>query len=133
MENYEKEMEKILKDAQINVDIVFITKSYPKNWDNENLHDQYKVIISRGKKQMQFDFWASLHATQSNVIPTIYDVMACLEWYEIYDFEDFCLNFGYDTDSRKALEIYLDCEKQQKELFSIIPEQEIREKIQNII
>lgn len=26
-------------------------------------------------------------------------------------FEDFCLNLGYDTDSRRALETYLECQK----------------------
>lgn len=26
------------------------------------------------------------------------------------DFEDWCYNFGYDTDSRKALELYLACQ-----------------------
>lgn len=133
MKDYEREMEKILNNAGVKVDIVYITKSFPKNWDNENLHDQYKILLTRGKKQMQFDFWASLHDTQENTKPTIYDVIACLEWYDIYDFESFCWDFGYDTDSRKALEIYLECEKQQKELFALIPEEEIKEKIRDII
>ena len=35
----------------------------------------------------------------------ILDASACDE-----SFEDWCMNFGYDTDSRKALEIYLSCQ-----------------------
>lgn len=28
-----------------------------------------------------------------------------------YGFEEFCTNFGYDTDSRKAYKIFKSCEK----------------------
>ena len=31
-------------------------------------------------------------------------------------FEDFCSNYGYDTDSRRALEMYLECQKYGNEL-----------------
>lgn len=40
------------------------------------------------------------------VEPTAYDILACLQKYEVGTFEDFCSNFGYDTDSRKAEKIY---------------------------
>ena len=35
-------------------------------------------------------------------------------------FEDFCDNFGYDTDSRKALELYLACQKIEKDLRKLL-------------
>lgn len=130
--NYEEKMKEILKGAGISVDIVFITKSYTK-WDKDNLHNQYKVVLKRGNKQMQYDFWDRLYNTKKGLKPSKYDVISCLEWYEIYDFEDFCMNFGYDTDSIKAFETYKECQKQQKELFELIPEEEIRDKIRDII
>jgi hypothetical protein len=40
------------------------------------------------------------------VEPSMYSVLACLTKYDPYSFEDFCYNFGYDTDSRKAEKIY---------------------------
>lgn len=46
--------------------------------------------------------------------PKLDDVMACflIDAGSAYGtFEDFCGNFGYDSDSRKALEIYLNCQK----------------------
>ena len=82
---------------------------------------------------MTFNYYASIMATEEHKKPSNYDVISCLEWYEIYDFEDFCFTFGYDTDSIKALNTYLACQKQQKELFNLVPEEEIREKIQGII
>lgn len=129
---YNEEMRKILNNAGINVDIIYITKSVV-DWDKDNLHNQYKVILKRGNKQMQFDFWDSLQNTQEDKKTTIYDVIASLEWYEIYDFENFCMDFGYDTDSIKAFNIYTNCKKQQKELFALIPENDIKEKIKEII
>jgi len=38
--------------------------------------------------------------------PTAYDVLTCLTKYDPGTFEDFCSNYGYDTDSRKAEKIY---------------------------
>jgi len=38
--------------------------------------------------------------------PTAYDILACLTKYDPETFEDFCLNYGYDTDSRQAEKIY---------------------------
>ena len=40
------------------------------------------------------------------VAPTPYDVLACLTKYPVYDFADFCSEYGYDTDSRKAYKTY---------------------------
>ena len=38
--------------------------------------------------------------------PTSYDVLSCLQKYDVGTFEDFCSEFGYDTDSRKAEKTY---------------------------
>lgn len=38
--------------------------------------------------------------------PTAYDVLACLTKYDVGTFEDFCGEFGYDTDSRSAKKTY---------------------------
>lgn len=39
--------------------------------------------------------------------PTAYDLLACLTKYDPGSFEDFCGEFGYDNDSRKAERTYL--------------------------
>mgnify|MGYP006921432348 CR=1 FL=1 len=39
-------------------------------------------------------------------IPTAYDVLACLTKYDPGTFEDFCGEFGYDADSKKAEKTY---------------------------
>jgi len=53
--------------------------------------------------------------------PTLYDILTCLTKYDPGTFEDFCGSYGYDEDSRKAFEIYLDVQKEwtgARDLFS---------------
>ena len=38
--------------------------------------------------------------------PSVYDVLACLQSYEVGSFKDFCDEFGYNEDSIKAEKIY---------------------------
>lgn len=38
--------------------------------------------------------------------PSAYSVLSCLTKYDVGTFEDFCGDFGYDTDSRSAEKIY---------------------------
>ena len=40
------------------------------------------------------------------MIPTMYDVLTCLQKYEIGTFQDFCSDFGYNDDSIKCYKIY---------------------------
>lgn len=47
-------------------------------------------------------------------------------------FDDFCCDFGYDTDSRKALETYLACQKINSDLQSVMPRQ-MREEIETLL
>lgn len=69
-------------------------------------HNQYKVIITRNGKRMTVNFTDSVYNTENGEEPTEYDILACLEKYDVGSFEDFCLEFGYDTDSRKAEKTY---------------------------
>ena len=73
-----------------------------------NIKSSYRVILEKFPK-----------ATQ----PEIADVLYCLLSDALYGqdtFEDFCYNYGYDTDSRKALEIYLVCQKTEKDLRKLL-------------
>lgn len=62
--------------------------------------------------------------------PAAYDVLACLDVID-GDFEEFCGNFGYDTDSIKSSKIFKAIEKQSEQLKMLFSDSEI-EKLQNI-
>lgn len=58
--------------------------------------------------------------------PSAYNVLACLDGNDPGTFEDFCSNFGYDTDSRKAKKIYDDVLNQWKELRCLFTDDELK-------
>lgn len=51
--------------------------------------------------------------------PTAYDVLTCLTKYDPGTFENFCADFGYDTDSRKAERTYKACRKEWKQVAKL--------------
>lgn len=59
--------------------------------------------------------------------PTAYDVLACLQKYDPRTFEDFCMEFGYDTDSRKAEKIYNAVREEYMNIAMLWSEEEIEE------
>lgn len=57
--------------------------------------------------------------------PSAYDVLACLQKYEVGSFEDFCGDFGYDTDSRSAKKTYKAVKKEFSNVCKIWTDEEI--------
>lgn len=72
--------------------------------DDKQSRSVYKCRISRNGKQYTFNFGQSIANIGQE--PTIYDVLACLTKYDPQDFDNFCADYGYDTDSRKAFATY---------------------------
>ena len=59
------------------------------------------------KRNLQYDFGtAKADRIIRPVPPSEYDVLSCLTKYDPESFEDFCSEFGYDTDSKKADKVY---------------------------
>lgn len=59
--------------------------------------------------------------------PAAYDVLACLQKYDVGSFEDFCSEFGYDTDSRKSLKTYKAVVKEYDNVCKIWNDTEIED------
>jgi hypothetical protein len=57
--------------------------------------------------------------------PTLYDVLACLQKYDVGTFDDFCHEFGYDTDSRKAKKTYKAVLKEYNAMCKIFNSEEL--------
>ena len=57
----------------------------------------YRITIFRNGKQWSFWFTDSIANKESGGKATAYDVLACLEKYEVSDnLHDFCAEFGYN-------------------------------------
>jgi hypothetical protein len=69
------------------------------------------------------------------VAPKLDDVLACLVRDAIHStqtFDDWCSDYGYDTDSRKALQIYMDCQEIAKKLrLARVPVEKEAERLQD--
>lgn len=76
---------------------------------------KYRVTITRKGKpgRLSFDFWNSIAAMEKGETPSAYDVLACISG-DVYcpdTFADFCAEYGYDEDSRKAEQTFKRCRK----------------------
>jgi hypothetical protein len=78
---------------------------YKKHFaDDKEYRYVFKCKLTRGRKSYTFNFGQSLKSGAEE--PTMYDILACIQKYDCGTFEDFCSEFGYDTDSRNAERTY---------------------------
>jgi hypothetical protein len=100
-------------------DIYLITlkkgnREYKFNFGNSIAHSgKYKVYSSIGLTLVNDKKQATKIKGAYQIIKnkefqelTIYDVLGCLQKYDVGDLKNFCLEFGYDEDSRTAEKIY---------------------------
>lgn len=64
----------------------------------------FNCTLTRNGKRYTFNFGQSIAA--GNVEPTMYDILTTLTKYDPETFENFCSEYGYNTDSIKALNTY---------------------------
>lgn len=123
--------------------------------DDAETRDIYRITLKRqGKKEYSFRFGQSIANSglindkfkTSNAFkrsgrytpieesdferkrkaPSAYDVLACLQKYDIGTFSDFCSEFGYDEDSRKAEKIYFAVQKEYDSIRHLYSEEELK-------
>lgn len=51
--------------------------------------------------------------------PNAYDVLAAITKHDPETFEDFCYDYGYDTDSRKAVDTYFAVQKEYRDCYNM--------------
>lgn len=98
--------------------IVFTQKEpswdYKCEWDEQQPYGHAmslcRFINKTTGKSMTVRFFNSLMESGKRV--TAYDVLACLTKNDVGTFEQFCWEFGYDTDSRRAERTYKACKKE---------------------
>ena len=103
MNEYEKQANDFAK--KYGVKIAVLSKEYKKHFaDDDQKRWVFKLRLTRNKKQYTFEFGQSIACGET--APTMYDVLACLQKYEIGTFQDFCSDFGYNDDSIRAYKTY---------------------------
>lgn len=93
--------------------------------------DFHRVTIWReaGGPRLAFDFWGSQADAAAGVALTAYSVLACIsgDIYTPDTFEEFCSEYGYDADSRKALSTFKRCARFADRMRAFFSEAEQRE------
>lgn len=112
--------------AGLEIDITFLRKAkyFDDDKDERNI---YEVKLSRPNKNfVKFTFGDSINNTQKGEKPDVYDILASVSSdYNCPDnFDDFCSEFGYDTDSRKAEQTFKRCLEQSKKLRTVFTSEE---------
>lgn len=100
--------------------------------DDDTTRDIYEITIARNGRKFVFKFGQSVvksgrYKNKKYSEPTAYDVLACLTKYDPGTFENFCGDFGYDTDSRKAFKTYKAVIREYKNLERLYSEAELEQ------
>lgn len=83
----------------------------------------YKCTLKNANGSYTFKFGQSI--ANEDTTPTAYDVLACLTKYDPGTFDNFCSEFGYDTDSRKAENVYKAVCKEYENVCRLFSDEQI--------
>jgi hypothetical protein len=123
---YEQQAIDFLKKHGIKFSAKFIT--YGRHFeDDKEERDIYRLSLSRQGKRFSVKFGQSINGIEKGETPTAYDMLTCLTKYNPYGFENFCSDFGYDLDSRKAEKIYKAVCKEWEKVNSFFSSEELEE------
>lgn len=107
MANYNQQAADFLQATATQLNVKF-TKHGKHFADDKENRDIFRVTLKNKKHTFRFNFGQSISqstGTGENM-PPAYDILSCLTHYEVDTFDNFCRDFGYDADSRKAYKIY---------------------------
>jgi predicted urease superfamily metal-dependent hydrolase len=126
--DYNKQAEDFLKATGTTFKSIYKSHDYYFPEDKET-RDIYRITLKNSKHKYSFNFGQSIANT--GIHPTPYSVLACLQKYEPGTFENFCSDYGYDVDSRKAYKTYKAVMKEFKNIELLFTAEEI-EQLQEI-
>jgi len=97
---YEIEARDFMTRNKIKMSITFKDREVNRLWNENAIRNRYTVYIQNTDtdEAMSVIFWDSIYDTEHNITPTCYDILACLTKYDPGDYEEFCSEFGYETE-----------------------------------
>jgi len=156
--DYQQQAIDFLQKYNIEISINFeSTRKY--FFDDKIKRDVYNIVLTKQNKKFEFNFGASIDSTEKRRIalnpswsdyheknkhlkisrlklleqatPTAYDVLACLQNYEVGDLDDFLSEFGYEIkkpgDLRKFQKIHLAVYEEWHNVSRFFSTQELNE------
>lgn len=105
-------------------------------WHDKEERDRFKCVFTKRLYPIQtltIKFGQSIASSTGNggQRPSAYDVLSCLTKYDPGTFSNFCSDFGYDEDSKKAEKVYQSVQKEWNQVSAFFTSTEL-EKLQEI-
>lgn len=141
---YETEARDFMIRNNIKMSIMFKDREANRLWCDNAKRNCYSVYIrnTNSGEVMHVTFWDSIYNTTHNITPTCYDILACLTKYDPGNYEDFCLDFGYETETENefgrltrnpnAYKIWEACCHEWEGVKRVFGEDEILEELREI-
>ena len=120
MDEYVKQAKDFLESCNATMEIKQIGCEQNKNWNDNGLHNTYRATIKTPMGSMWVKFWDSVYNTERGIEPNEYDILTCLEKYDVGTIDDFVQEFGYEVnewaDVKRIQNIYNAVKRQYKSL-----------------
>ena len=129
MNEYVKQAKDFLKSCNATMKITKIGYEANKNWDENIYHNTYRATIKTPMGSMWVKFWDSVYNTERGIEPNEYDILTCLEKYDVGTIDDFVQEFGYEVnewaDVKRIQNIYNAVKRQYKSLCRCFTSEQI--------
>jgi hypothetical protein len=110
MSEYENNAREFLNKCTAELEVYYAGTSTNNLWNEDQPRDMYSFIIKTPRGSMNGIFWDSINNTRKRlairgkpVSPDAYNILACLEKYEVGTMDDFMYEFGYEIKSAKDM------------------------------
>ena len=127
---YTKQAQDFLKSCGAEMKIAYLGKDCNMNWNDGVLRNTYRATIKTPRGIMWVKFWDSEYHTYKRILPTEYDILACLQKYEVGSFEEFIREFGYEIefpiDRQRARATYKAVVKEYEKVRRCFTEEQIK-------
>lgn len=141
--DFPRRLKTLLNQIKVYVSVESLKRIYFQ--DDKEKRTVLNIRIIRAEKEISFLFGCSINDTELfNNLNTrgnepyilagikfikslLYTILCCCksDFYIPIDFDDFCLEFGYNNDSIKAKRVWEECLKQSSKLQKIFLEKEV--------
>ena len=126
MSEYVKQAKDFLVSCDATMKIKYLGKEINKIWNENEYRNTYRATITTPYGSMWVKFWDSIYDTHQGNLPTEYDILACLQKYDVGSLEDFISEYGYDPEFHNVKQIYNAVCNEYKKICRCFTEEQIQ-------
>ena len=125
---YPEKLKSLLVELKVSIKSMGIKKHFPEDKEERRV---LEITLERAGRSISFEFGQSIVDTGKPLerleSGLLYDILACCgsDYYIPTAFSEFCAEFGYNEDSLKDRETFINCKEQQSKLQCIFEDYEI--------